>query len=58
MELLCLFLTDTKIKIRDKVVDIFSHDLKFSTDCYKTQKMCDKAVNICPFVFDSVPDQF
>ena len=20
--------------------------------------MCDKAVNICPFVFNSVPDQF
>ena len=24
---------------------------------YKTHKMCDKAVDTSPFVFDSVPDQ-
>ena len=23
-----------------------------------TQEMCDKAVNICPFVIDFIPDQF
>ena len=25
---------------------------------HKTQKMCDKAVDTCPFVFDSVPDWY
>ena len=29
---------------------------KFVLECYKSQEMCDKAVDICPFVFDSVPD--
>ena len=27
-------------------------------DRYKTQEICDKAVTICPFVFDSVPGQY
>ena len=27
-------------------------------ECYKSQEMCDKTVDTCPFVFDSIPDQY
>ena len=26
--------------------------------CYKTQEMCDKAVDTCHFLFDFVPDRY
>ena len=29
---------------------------QFFPDRFKTQEMCDKAVDTCPFVFHSVPD--
>ena len=32
--------------------------LGFFPDCYKNKKMRDKAVDNCPFIFDSVPDQY
>ena len=41
----------------DQAVNDYSA-IQFVLDSYITQKMCDKAVNICPFVFNSVPDQF
>ena len=31
---------------------------KFLPECYKTQKKCDKAVNRCFFVFDSIFDRY
>ena len=42
----CLFLTGTKIKkMYDTAADNYFHASKFIRDCYKTQKMCDKAAN-------------
>ena len=32
--------------------------MKFVTECFMTQDMCDKTVNSCFFVFDSVPDLY
>ena len=32
--------------------------MQFVPDLYKTQGMCDKVVDSCPFAFDSVPDQY
>ena len=41
----------------DKAVDDYAHALKFISDCYKTQEMCNKAVN-CFFLFYCVLDQY
>ena len=30
--------------------------IQFVPDQYKTEEICEKAVDICPFVFDSAPD--
>ena len=32
--------------------------LQFIPECYKTQEICDKAVDTCLFVFDSVADWY
>ena len=32
--------------------------IQFVCEYYKTQEMCVKAVDTCPFVFGSVPDQY
>ena len=40
----------------NKVVDNNAHALEFVSDCYKTQKMCNKTVDTCPFLSDSLPD--
>ena len=32
--------------------------MKFVPECPMTHKMCDKAVNRCFFVFDSIPNQY
>ena len=42
----------------DKSVDIDHSDIKFGLEYYKTQEICDKAIDTCPFVFDSVPNQY
>ena len=39
-------------------MDNYPHALEFVPECYMTQEMCDKAVNRCFFVFDSIPNQF
>ena len=31
---------------------------QFNCECFKTQKMCDKAVDNCPFVFDAISGLF
>ena len=33
----------------DQAVDNYSHALRFVLDCFKTQKMCNKAVGTCPY---------
>ena len=38
----------------DKAVDNYRHALKFAPDCYKTQKLCDKAVH--PSTTQFVPE--
>ena len=32
-------------KLCNKAIDNYTHALEFVPKCYKTQKMCDKAVN-------------
>ena len=43
-------------KMFDKAVNTYPSIIKFVSECLMTQKMCDKAVNVCFFVFDSIPD--
>ena len=38
----------------NKAVGMYSSGIQFIPDQYKTQKMCAKAVDTCPFVFGSV----
>ena len=42
----------------DKAVDTYPPTIKFVPECYNTQEIRDKAVHICFFVFDSIPDQY
>ena len=32
--------------------------MQFVPECYKTQEMCLKAVDACPFVFESAPNRY
>ena len=43
-------------KTCNKAVNIYPSAIQFVPDRYKTQKMCVKAVDTCPFISDSVPD--
>ena len=52
-----MFLNATRVKtLHDTAVDTYSSTIQFVPDEYKTQKICDKAVDTYPFVFDSVHD--
>ena len=42
----------------DKAINLYPPAKKFVPECYKTSEMNDKAAATCPFVFDSVPDQY
>ena len=42
----------------NRAVDNYDHALENSNECRKTQEMCHEAVDTCPFVFDSIPDQY
>ena len=42
----------------DKAVDTYPSTTKFFPECYKTQKICHRAVQRCFFVFDSIPDKY
>ena len=42
----------------EKAANIHPSTIQFILECYKTQEMCDKAVNRCFFVFDSIPGQY
>ena len=42
-------------KIYKKVVDTYLSALTHIY-CYKTQKMCEKAVDTCPFMLECVPN--
>ena len=39
----------------DKTVNTYPFTIKFVPECVMTQTMCDKAVNKCLFVIDSIP---
>ena len=41
-----------------KLFDTYPSTIKYVPDWCKTQEMCHRAVDRCPFVFDSVPVQF
>ena len=41
-----------------KTADTYPSKITFVPGCVVTQEMCDKAVNKCFFVFDSIPDQY
>ena len=40
----------------DKSVHTYHSAIQFVPECYKTQEMCDKAVNRCYFTLIYVPD--
>ena len=40
----------------NKAVNTYPSPIQFVSECYKNQEMCVKAVDTCPFVYDSVPD--
>ena len=42
----------------NKVADNYSHALRSNPDCYKTQKMGDKAAKTSPSTKQFVADQF
>ena len=44
-------------KICKRLVKILPSLITHVSDRYKTQEMCDKAVNTCFFVFNFVPDR-
>ena len=43
-------------KMCDKALSTYPSSMQFASECYKTQEMFGKAVDICPFVFDFLPD--
>ena len=45
-------------KMCDKAVHTYPSTLKVIPERCKTQEMCNKAVNRCFFVFDSVPEGY
>ena len=40
----------------DKTVNTYPSTIKFVPEFFMTQEMCDKAVNRCFFVFDSISE--
>ena len=44
--------------MRNKAVNTSPSTILFALEYYKSQKMCDKAVDTCSFVFDPVPGQY
>ena len=40
----------------NKTVNTYPSAIQFVPDQYKTQEICVKAVDTCPFVFDSVSE--
>ena len=40
----------------NQYVDIHVDALRYVPESFKTQEMRDKAVDNCPFVFDSIPN--
>ena len=41
----------------DKAIHIHLSVIQFVPEYFKTQEMCDKAVDTCIFVFDSIADR-
>ena len=42
--------------MRNKAVDNYAHALECAPDCYKTQELCNKAVNTSPSAIQFVPE--
>ena len=42
----------------DKAWNTYPSTIKFVPECFMTQEMCNKAVNICFFVFVSISNQY
>ena len=42
----------------NKAAGTYPSAIHFVPECYKSQEMCDKAVDTCPFAFDSIPNQY
>ena len=42
----------------DKTVNTYPSTIKFVPECFMIQEMCNKAVNRCFIVSDSIPDQY
>ena len=42
----------------NKAVATYPSSMQIVSKCYKSQKISDKAVDACRFVFDSVPDLY
>ena len=42
--------------MRDKAVNTYPSTINVDPKYFLTDEICDKAVNICFFVFDSIPD--
>ena len=53
-----LFLNSIRLKTCDKAVDTYPSTIKFVSECYKTQGMCNKAVSRRFFVFYSISDKY
>ena len=41
----------------DKAVNVYPSTIEYVPDRFRTQEMCDKAVDRCFLLFDVVPDQ-
>ena len=53
----CMLLNALKLKkCVIKLFNIHPSIIAFVPECFQTQEMGDKAVDSCPFVFDSIPD--
>ena len=42
--------------MRDKAVNAYPSTIKIFSGCFMTQEKCEKEVNRCLIVFDSIPD--
>ena len=41
-----------------QLIITYPHALEFVLECYKTQKMCDKAIGTYPYTIQSVPESY
>ena len=44
--------------MRNKVLNSYLSKIQFVPEYYKSQELCDKVVDSCLFIFDSIPDKY